>query len=123
MELRLGGAGARAHHAGDLSVGVALDRVEHEDRAGAVGEGRDRTIEVEAGVDLSLGGLDLAGRSRALFAKGPTLIGTSLTQHDVDRESVQPGRERGVPAKPVQSLPRANKDLLGSGLGVVVVAA
>lgn len=122
MELGFGGTGARTHHGGDLRMGVALDRVQDEHGPRSVGQGRDRAVEVEAGIDLRLGGLELAGPGRALFAKDAALVGPPLAKHDVDRQSVQPGSECGVAAKPIQSLPSADKDLLRAGLGVVVIA-
>lgn len=121
MQLRLGRAGTGAHDGGDLRVRVALDRVQHEDGSGSVGQGGDRSIQVEACIDLGLRSLNLFGSRGALLAEDSALVRAPLTQHGVDGQSVQPGPKRGIPAKAVEPLPGADEDLLGSRLSVVVV--
>ncbi len=96
--------------------------MQHEHRARAVGQRRDRTVEVETGVDLGLRGRDLVGPGRPLLAESPPLLGPSLAQDGIDRQPVQPRSERGIPAESAQPLPGANEHLLRSGLRIVVIA-
>ena len=45
----------------------------------------------------------------------------SRVEHEVDREPVQPGRERALATKEVQLFPRTNEDVLRQLLGALAV--
>src|SRR5262249_12317328 len=45
----------------------------------------------------------------------------SRIEHEVDRQPVQPGRERALATKEVQLLPRTNEDVLRQLLGTLTV--
>ena len=57
-----------------------------------------------------------------LLVSGPLPSFTlSRVEHEVDREPVQPGRERALATEEVQLFPRANEDVLRQLLGALAV--
>jgi len=119
MELRFGGSGRHAEHLGDFFVFVAFDVVQHEHTTRTRGKSFDRFLEVEqiAGSERHSDDTSVCVHAHLLIVLlEPRLLasfGFPRVENDVDRQPVQPGRERALASEEVQLFPRADEDILG----------
>lgn len=114
VKLGLGGSGGDAQQLGDLPVLEALDVVEHEHLAGAIGQSLHSGLQLEreVGSRPPAGGPPqhaLGVRSDPLTPYAEPL---SPRQDQVDRDAVEPGGERGLAPEGVQLLPGADEHVL-----------
>jgi hypothetical protein len=110
----------------DLFVLPAFDVMQHQYRARARWQARDRALEVDAKrgayagtvADSKIGQRRVVGLQVLVVAAR-----AQVHQRGVDCEPMQPGTERTLEAEPRKRLPRAHESFLGQFLGAGFIAA
>src|SRR5688572_32565 len=98
---------------------IALDIVQHEDFARAVGELLERRLEIHRDIPWARRSRErLENRLAIVEPLAPRRLGAEAFDDDIDRETVQPGAERGIPTERGELLPDADEDILGQFVDV-----
>src|SRR5688500_16932888 len=127
MELRTAGPFRGPSQFRDLIVLVPLDVVQHEDRARSRRQRADRSFEIDS-LEHGRRSHSPEVRSTSFILRRPScalrrllfshftaltpLLPTNVAQHEVNRESIDPTRERRLTTPRAQTLPYVHEDIL-----------